>query len=116
MNINLQITHKETRPVDIKLPAFWKDSKSLCTKYRAVLDEKTYVTFFSSGDRVHIINDNPSDNIDQIAEAYSEWTLVDESEFMAMYDDAWESIRMRPQLIDTGREEAVKDLQLTQSL
>lgn len=111
MNINLQITHKETREVKIPVPSFWKDSTSSCTKYRAVLDEKTFVGLFSASDMVSIRVDTPVSNVDLISEAHTDWMPVDESEFMRVYDDAWESMRMKPRLIEVGEEksEAIRE-------
>lgn len=112
MNINLQITHKETREVKIPVPSFWKDDRSQCLCYRAVLDDKTFINLFSVDDRrVSVSNAIPKDNVDLISEAHTEWTPVDESEFMRVYDDAWESMRMKPRLIEVGEEkqEAIRE-------
>lgn len=98
----------------ITLPAFWKKENG---KYLAAIDEKTCIKFFASedGEYISVSHSTCQFSLDDIAEAEAKWDPTTEQEFLSAYDDAHESIRMKPMLIDTGRDEAHRDLAITQN-
>jgi hypothetical protein len=95
IKITTTIARKEERDIVIPVPSFWKEPTTSYDCYRAVLDDKTYV----------------EGRHDRIIEANDSWLLCSERDFMQAYDDAFEAIRLKPTVIDTGREEALLDYQ-----
>jgi hypothetical protein len=113
IKITTTIARKEERDIVIPVPSFWKEPTTSYDCYRAVLDDKTYVevTRLWDGEIVHILNSTVERRHDRIIEANDSWLLCSERDFMQAYDDAFEAIRLKPTVIDTGREEALLDYQ-----
>lgn len=101
MKLLIEKTHTESVEVKIPTPIFWKDA-TIASEFIAILDEKTAVRLkLISDDYVCITHTTPEALQNSIVKAHSDYLLSYEQEFLRMYDDALESIRLKPFLIDT---------------
>lgn len=101
MKLLIEKTHTESVEVKIPIPIFWKD-KTVASEFIAILDEKTAVRLKLIGeDYTCITHATPEAMQSAIVKAHSDYLLSYEQEFLRMYDDALESIRLKPFLIDT---------------
>lgn len=129
MTITVTKTHEEKIEVPLVIPSFWKENTLTQPKYRAVLDEKTYIQVMqlnsSWGHYEHILNADPKSVAREIEEAYNHWESVTEEEFMEVWDKAYSKMDLRPRSInpenygmireeenrtDTGSDEAYMEL------
>lgn len=98
-NIQISIKKEVEETRDISIPCFFKESGY--ERYFAVLDEETQVrlTVLSSLGYTNIMH-GTIDGRD-LSNAYKEYELCTEEEFMTAYNKAHESIRLAP-VIKTG--------------
>lgn len=100
ITLETTITHTEKRTLNIPAPSFWKEPTTAYDCYRAVLDEKTYIQVMRlwNGDIVDIEHSTVERRSANVLQAQENWSIISEQEFMQMYDDAWECMRLRPVL------------------
>lgn len=112
ITLETTITHTEKRTLKVNTPAFWKNPTSVYDEYIAVLDEKTFIKILTlwSGESLMIDHGTVERNTGNILKAQSDWNIITEQEFMQVYDDAWESMRLQPKMFSIGeeKEEAIK--------
>lgn len=119
MTIKAVVTKTEEKEITISTASFWKEPTSSYGAYRAVLDEKTFieVLIFWGGEIVDITHSTPERRLDKILEASEKWGQIDESEFMRVYDDVYESMRLKPALVTTGETyDAIQELRQSEIL
>lgn len=112
ITLETTITHTEKRMLNIEAPSFWKNPSKHYDEYRAVLDEKTFIEVASlwNGEVVRIDHTTVERRSDRVLEAQEKWNVITEQEFMQVYDDAYESMRLTPKMFTIGneKEEAIK--------
>lgn len=111
MQLTIKTSVQKEVEKKITLPSFWK--RNGLSDYIAAIDEKTCIKVYASSDGEYISMQHGTCKFfaSDIAEADAKFIPVTEQEFLSVYDDAHEAIRMKPMLIDTGSEQAYRDLQ-----
>jgi len=92
--MKITIEQKTETTIEIPVPSFWK----LANEVRAVLDEKTFVTAYRSGELTIIKHYSPENSSNEISNAYNNYEPISELEFFTIYDEILESISLTPKL------------------
>jgi hypothetical protein len=94
--MKLSIKKEVTREVEINPPMFWKQDISRHPVYVAFIDKKTIIRLFVHGDYMTLAYGGEDDMKYFIKEANQDYLLCDESEFLRVYSEALEAIRLQP--------------------
>lgn len=98
MTITTQVTHTETREVEIPVPSFWKERIEVFKCYRAVLDENTFFEILEFPDEIIIRTSEIKENDSRVLEAHAKFDIISEEDFFAAYNRIYESLRLTPAL------------------
>jgi pilus assembly protein TadC len=96
--MKVTITTKETKEVEIPTPVFWRRTDGI--ELRAILSDNDYREIYNRPDFLFIKSGNPAISISLIQEAYNNWELISELEFMTAWDDAFEKLSLTTKLIE----------------
>jgi predicted nucleic acid-binding protein len=98
----MKVSIPTKQEMELTPPLFWKDPTWVSDRYIGFLDDKTAVKLYVNDEFISITNNTPEKMLDEIIIAQTEWSPVDESEFMMVYNEAHDSIRLTPREITTN--------------
>jgi hypothetical protein len=99
LSIKKEVTREEVTDIELSPPLFWKDPNSFNLRYCAFLDNATVVKVFVSNNLTTIAHGKPETLQDVLQEAQRDYFPCDESEFLRVYSEALEAIRLHPKEI-----------------
>lgn len=101
--MQLTITQKEEKEIDLTGDHFWKDKQS--QRFRAIIGGHTFYSVSIIGDYyARVWSDRVEDNKSEISEACSSWLTATEEEFISFYNDARFKTSLKPHLISKEAE------------
>lgn len=102
--IVVQTKREITENVRLTPPMFWKSPSEHYKEYIGLLDDKTVVSVLFLGDYVSIKNGEPKSFTTELTSAHKLFNLSNEAEFFAAFDEAYEAMRLTPEIRETAGE------------